>query len=515
MNTIKRIISYLLWVSSVVLIALSLTACESLPKQTWQSSKALDVSEARQTQLGQATAQDIAKHENLTGIFVLSDSRKAFASRALLTEVAEKTIDAQYYIWRNDITGILFLNGLLDAANRGVKVRLLLDDMNIKPLEPLLLSLNAHDNVEVRLFNPFKYRSLRIIDYVTFFSRVNRRMHNKSFTVDNTVTVIGGRNIGDEYFGASDELIFADVDVLAIGPSVEKVSTDFDRYWASESSVPLEIMNVFSASDSRLLAETAEQVRKSPKAEAYIEALRTDTSIQNLVQHDLPLVWAATHLISDDPAKGVGKAAPEELLSARLVEVIGHTASRLTIISAYFVPTEEGTKTLASFVKSGIEVTILTNSLEATDVAAVHSGYARYRKELVEAGVTLYEMRAGEYKTNMAVFGSSAASLHAKTFTIDGKRIFIGSFNFDPRSVNLNTELGFVIESPELALKMEQAFSQVPDNSYKVMLDDKGDLYWLEKRGDQEIYHSEEPNTGWWKSFGISVLSILPIEWLL
>lgn len=515
MNSIKKTISSLLWISSLVLFAMSLTACESLPKQTWLSSEALDLSEANHTRLGQATAKDIAKHDDLTGIFVLSDSRKAFASRALLTEVAEKTIDAQYYIWRNDITGVLLLNGLLDAANRGVKVRLLLDDMNVGALEPLLLALNTHNNVEVRLFNPFKFRSLRAIDYVTSFSRVNRRMHNKSFTVDNTVTVIGGRNIGDEYFGASDELIFADVDVLAIGPSVEKVSKDFDLYWASESSVPLEIMNDFSTSDSSLLAKTAEQVRKSPKAEAYVEVLRTDTAIQDLVQQDLPLVWARTNLISDDPAKGVGKAAPEELLSARLTEVIGHTASKLTIVSAYFVPTKEGAKALVNFVKSGIEVTILTNSLEATDVAAVHSGYARYRKELVEAGVTLYEMRAGEYKTNMAMFGSYAASLHAKTFTIDGKRIFIGSFNFDPRSVNLNTELGFVIESPELASKMEQAFSQVPDRSYKVMLDDNGDLYWLEKRGDQEIYHAEEPNAGWWKRFGVSVLSILPIEWLL
>lgn len=514
MNYIKNTMSYLLWVFIVAVTSMTLTACESLPAQTWQSTVALDMTAANQTRLGQAAINNTAGHEGATGIFVLSDSRKAFASRALLTEAAEKSIDVQYYIWRNDITGTLLLNGLLDAANRGVRVRLLLDDMNISPLEPLLLALNSHNNVEIRLFNPFQYRSIRAIDYVTSFSRVNRRMHNKSFTVDNTVTVVGGRNIGDEYFGASDELMFADVDVLAIGPVVEKVSDDFDLYWASESSIPLDVVNDFKAPNGKVLADAAEEIKSSPRATEYIEALRTDTAIQELIQHDLPLIWASTYLISDDPAKGTGKAAPEDLLSARLTEVIGTTASRLTIVSAYFVPTKAGTEALANFAKAGINVTILTNSLEATDVAAVHAGYARYRKQLIKAGVDLYEMRAGEYKTNMAMFGSSAASLHAKTFAIDGKRIFIGSFNFDPRSANLNTELGFVIESPELASRMEQAFAEAPERAYQVMLNDDGDLYWVEQRGEEEIYHTEEPYTGWWKRFGVSVLSVLPIEWL-
>lgn len=515
MSNLTNVMSYCLWVFFVAVSAMSLTACESLPKQTWQSSVALNMTEANQTRLGQAAIKNTAGHDHESGIFVLSDSRKAFASRAVLIEAAEKTIDAQYYIWRNDITGTLLLNGLLDAANRGVRVRLLLDDMNIAQLEPLLLALNSHNNVEIRLFNPFQYRSIRAIDYVTAFSRVNRRMHNKSFTFDNTVTVVGGRNIGDEYFGASDELMFADVDVLAVGPVVEKVSTDFDAYWASESAIPLEVMNDFSAPNGKVLKNAAEEVKNSPRATEYIEALRTDTAIQQLIQDDLPLIWAATYLISDDPAKGAGKAAAEDLLSARLTEVVGSTASRLTIVSAYFVPTKAGTEALANLAKAGINVTILTNSLEATDVAAVHAGYARYRKQLIKAGIDLYEMRAGEYKTNMAMFGSSAASLHAKTFAIDDKRIFIGSFNFDPRSANLNTELGFVIDSPELASKMEQAFAEAPERAYQVMLDDDGGLYWVEQRGEEQIFHSEEPYTGWWKRFGVSVLSVLPIEWLL
>lgn len=507
--------SFFVWLFFVAVSIMSFTGCGTLPARTWESSTALDLNEARQTTLGQAIAPIIAANANLTGVFTLENSRKAFATRALLSEAAEKSIDVQYYIWRNDITGTLFLNGLLDAAKRGVKVRLLLDDMNGDEPEPLLMALNSHENVEVRLFNPFIHRKVRAIDYVTALSRVNRRMHNKSFTVDNTVTIIGGRNIGDEYFGASDELMFADLDVIAIGPVVEEVSADFDRYWASESAYPLEKIVNKMVSNSSLLEQKAQKVKESLRAEQYIEALRADSAIQALIQHDLPLIWAPTYMISDDPAKGVGKSAPEALLSTRLKVVIGNATSSLTIVSAYFVPTKEGTKFLVNLAKSGVAVTILTNSLEATDVAAVHAGYARYRKRLIEAGIRLFEMQGGEDKTNMSVFGSSAASLHAKTFAVDGKRVFIGSFNFDPRSVNLNTELGFVIESPILASYMEKGFATAPQIAYQLKLNRHGDIYWLEQKNGTEIRHYKEPYTSWWKRFGVTMLSILPIEWLL
>jgi cardiolipin synthase C len=499
----------------VLISTIILAACQTPPPIMWDSSTALDMEMANQTKLGLAIATGRAAHADKSGIYTLGESRNAFASRMLLAGSAEQSLDLQYYIWRKDITGTLLLKALLDAAERGVRVRLLLDDMNDNELEPLLLALNSHNNVQIRLFNPFIYRSFRIIDYITAFSRVNRRMHNKSFTVDNTVTIVGGRNIGDEYFGASDDLMFSDVDVLAIGPVVADVSTDFDRYWASESSFPLEAIIEETAADSSLLEQTAAQVKESTQAADFFDALEKDTAINALLQQDLSLVWAATYLISDDPAKGVGKSEPEDLLSVRLSKVIGTTDSHLTIVSSYFVPTKAGAEALANLAKSGIKVTILTNSLEATDVAAVHAGYAKYRKQLVAAGVQLFEMRAGEQHTNMAMFGSSAASLHAKTFAIDSKRIFIGSFNFDPRSANLNTELGFVIESPELTKKMEQAFADAPEHAYRVMLTDQGDLYWLEQKDGEEVRYDKEPNTSWWVRFGVSLLAIFPIEWLL
>lgn len=498
-----------------VVISMSLTGCQAPPPIEWESSTALEMELASKTKLGLAIALGVGEHTDASGIYTLGESRNAFASRMSLAGSAEQSLDIQYYIWRKDITGTLMLKALLDAAERGVRVRLLLDDMNDNELEPLLLALNSHKNVQVRLFNPFIYRSFRLIDYLTDFSRVNRRMHNKSFTVDNTVTIVGGRNIGDEYFGASEDLMFSDVDVLAIGPVVAEVSADFDRYWASESAFPLQQIIETVAIDSSLLVQAAEQITESDKAADFFEALKNDSSINSLLQQDLAMIWATTFLISDDPAKGVGKGDPDDLLTARLSKVIGTTESHLTIVSSYFVPTQEGTEALAKLASTGVKITIITNSLEATDVAAVHAGYARYRKQLLAAGVHLFEMRAGEQQTNMAMFGSSAASLHAKIFTIDSKRIFIGSFNFDPRSANLNTELGFVIESPELTTKMEESFANASEHAYRVKLNAKGDLYWLEQKDGNEVRHNHEPNMGWWKRFGVSILALFPIEWLL
>ena len=497
--------------------AVMLTGCQALPPlDTRMPSHALDRGTARQTALCRASAPGATAHPGESGVFILADSRQAFATRALLAAAAEQTLDVQYYIWRNDITGTLLLKALLEAAERGVRVRLLLDDMNTSDLDPLLAALDTHENIEVRLFNPFAHRRLRFIDFITAFSRANRRMHNKSFTADNSATIVGGRNVGDEYFGASATLMFADADVLAVGPVVEAVSHDFDRYWASASAYPVDtLLPAPSHSAQREILDAAARVTRSAAANDYLDVLRADASIRALLLHDLPLLWAPTHMLSDDPAKGVGRALPEALLTARLREIIGGAVSRLTLVSAYFVPTKAGTDALVALAHAGVDITILTNSLEATDVAAVHAGYARYRKRLLRAGIHLYEMRAGEQKTNMKVFGSSAASLHAKTFSVDGARIFVGSFNFDPCSANLNTELGFIIESAELANRLDQAFDAAPTYAYRVMLSDTGALYWLEQRDGETVRHDDEPYTGRWKRLGVDVLSIFPIEWLL
>ncbi|ADJ27229.1 phospholipase D/Transphosphatidylase [Nitrosococcus watsonii C-113] len=491
--------------------------CQELPPlDTRIPSHAFGRDEVPNTALGREIARDTAAHPDESGVFALTEPRGAFAARAMLAATAEHTLDVQYYIWRHDITGTLMLKALLEAARRGVRVRLLLDDMTTASLDPMLAALDTHENVEVRLFNPFVHRKFRFIDFITAFARANRRMHNKSFTADNSATIVGGRNIGDEYFGASEHLMFADADVLAIGPVVKAVSWDFDRYWASASAYPAaSLLPPSSASAQAEIFGAAARVANGPEANKYLDALHEDGTIDALLTHNLPFIWAPTQMLSDDPAKGVGKASPEALLVTRLSKIIGAAVGRFTLISAYFVPTQAGTDALVALARRGVDITILTNSLEATDVAAVHAGYARYRKTLLEAGIVLYEMRSGNAKTNMAVFGSSAASLHAKTFSIDGERVFVGSFNFDPRSAQLNTELGFVIESAILAQRIAAQFNTAPQYAYRVMLSNDGNVYWLEQCDGKTLRHDEEPYTSIWKRMGVRLLSIMPIEWLL
>ncbi|MFD2190620.1 phospholipase D family protein [Pistricoccus aurantiacus] len=499
-----------------------LGGCQSLPSLEGRSQTgALSEAEASETTLGQAISPRAKEHPGESGILALSNPRKAFAARTLLAQAAERTLDVQYYIWQDDITGTLLFQALFDAAKRGVRVRLLLDDMNTAGLDPLLLALDSHANIEVRLFNPFVHRSFRPLDFILHFSRANRRMHNKSFTADNAATIVGGRNIADEYFGASENTMFADLDVLAVGPVVNEVSQDFDRYWASRSSYPLgDILKGSGSADGRELSEAVNKINNDEDARAYIEALRNSETIKGLIQGRLALEWAETRLISDDPAKGVGEASNEALLTYRLNPVIGEAQTELELVSAYFVPTKVGAEALVELAQKGVDIKVLTNSLEATDVIPVHAGYAKRRKTLLKAGITLYEIRGASAQAdatqNTGPFGSSAASLHAKTFAVDDERLFVGSFNFDPRSAKLNTELGFVIESPELAKRVSQTFeTNVPKNAYLVKLSQDGDLYWLAQQNGKLERFDTEPNTSIWKRIGVYITAKLPIEWLL
>ncbi|NLC71091.1 MAG: phospholipase D family protein [Desulfuromonadaceae bacterium] len=482
---------------------------------------ALSPTEAKNTRLGQALSPLLKINPGRTGVFPLADAHDAFAARMILAQVAERTLDIQYYIWRGDMTGTLLFEALHAAADRGVRVRLLLDDNNTSRIDATLAALTTHPNIEVRLFNPFRYRALRFFDFMTDFARVNRRMHNKSFTADNQVTIVGGRNIGDEYFGAMDSLVFADLDVIAMGPVVRELSHEFDRYWSSASSWPADrILPPADPARIEELAAAATRTERNPAAAAYMEALRRAPIIRQMLEGKLNPEWAITRMVSDDPAKVLGKAKPERMIIPQLREAIGEPTAEVELVSPYFVPTKAGVKALSAFSHKGVRIQVLTNSLNATDVAAVHAGYAKRRKALLKAGVKLFELRRKSSKSKgdkrVGPFGSSGSSLHAKTFSVDRSRIFIGSFNFDPRSAQLNTELGFVIESSTLAREIETAFNEfIPQNAYEVKLSRKGRLYWLERRGKKVIRHDKEPGATFWKRTGITILSWLPIEWLL
>ncbi len=479
-----------------------------------------EMSLAHDTRLGRAITPVRATHPDECGILALDDSLDAFAARYRLAEMAERTLDIQYYIWENDMSGRLLLSVILDAATRGVQVRMLLDDNNTVGLDDTLRMLDAHPNIEVRLFNPFSFRTIRALGYLTDFARLNRRMHNKSFTIDGEVTLIGGRNVGDAYFGTGKQPLFSDLDVLAIGPVVKDVAEDFERYWSCKSVATLQKVLDIPEQDIVQHIRIPESWYNDTTAQRYLNKLESTRFATHLEAGTLPLLWAKTRLLSDDPRKGQGKARPHTLLPQRIVNVMGMPEQQIDIIASYFVPTRAGVAQLLQLVRKGVKIAILTNSLAANDVAAVHAGYARWRKKLLRHGIELYELKPTQENRRQphdrGLTGNSGSSLHAKTFSIDGKKVFIGSFNFDPRSAMLNTEMGFVIDSEPLAQLIHKRFLQSQrDVAWELRLDRWGRINWIEQNDGQEIVWKKEPKTRFWERMLVRLASRLPIEWLL
>ncbi len=460
-------------------------------------------------------------HAEQSGLIALHDARESLAARVLLADAATRTLDVQYYIWRNDLSGTLLFEAIRRAADRGVRVRLLLDDNNTGGMDGVLAALDSHPRIEIRLFNPFRQRRWRWLGYLTDFSRLNRRMHNKSFTADALATIVGGRNIGDEYFDAGKQALFVDLDVLGIGPVADAVEQDFERYWNSASAIPAARVLAAAGTDALAHFAVAANARvQGPKAMAYLDSIRRSTLVQDLQARRQALVWAPARLVSDDPKKGLAHAKESDLLAARLARILGEVERELRIISPYLVPTRRGAAGICARARAGVDVSVLTNSLEATDVLAVHAGYAKRRHELLRAGVKIYELRRQSparkrWWRAQGLHGSSASSLHAKTFSVDRKRLFIGSFNFDQRSVHLNTEMGIVIDSFEMAAASADAFEQgVAENAYAVRLHGHR-LEWIERNDGVETVHRREPGSTFWQRAFVTVLSWLPIDWLL
>ena len=466
--------------------------------------------------LATAIANRVANQSGKTGVLALQDGDDAFAARIMLADAAVSSIDAQYYIWRGDMTGYLMLDALRRAADRGVRVRLLLDDNGISGLDPALAALEAHRNINVRLYNPFILRRFKILSYGFDFFRLNRRMHNKSFTVDGLVTILGGRNIGDEYFNIGPATIFVDLDVLAVGAIVPKVSTDFDRYWAAPSVHPIgPIIGPTNGGDP--IGNRLTQFRSHPQFAEYRDALKHSELVSAMTKGDFDLEWTQAILVGDDPIKGRGAVPREDLLATRLRQAVGEVQTNIDIVSPYLVAGATGAKAFASLQNRGVMVRILTNSLEATDVVPVHAGYAKRRRALLRAGITLFELhsRAGmdTRAAKKGVFGSSGASLHAKTFAVDNARIFVGSFNFDPRSIALNTEMGLLIESPQMAEELHAAFDLgLPGLAWKVERMN-GKVVWIDRANDMMV--TREPGSTALKRMIVAIVGWLPVEWLL
>lgn len=480
------------------------------------------------TRLGQGIAPLVKAHPGKSGFFVLGNGVDAFVARLAFAVAAERTLDVQYYLFHDDATGRLLAGYLMQAADRGVRVRLLLDDMDMGGRDAGLAAIAQHPNIEIRLFNPFPSRGMRYLNFLTHFGTVTRRMHNKSFTVDNQVTIVGGRNIGDEYFEAADAVNFGDMDVLAAGPIVREVSTAFDRYWNSDLAFPLDALG--AKADPELLARARKhltgQIDALPDS-GYGRRLRDSQLTRRLEDGDLDLFWGQARLLYDLPEKVLTDPDDRSThLGPELTSLLASVENDLILVSPYFVPGREGAHLLRSLVERGRRVTVLTNSLAATDVPAVPAGYARYRRSLVEAGVELYEMRpsTGGEETGQRRWGQSQASLHAKTMVFDRKQVLVGSMNLDPRSSLLNTEMGILIESAELARAIaDWRDRRLPEVAWRVDLE-RGDsphasageeapLVWVSRaQGRETRRYDIDPESGLWARIQAMLLRLLPIE---
>ncbi|MDM0113624.1 phospholipase D family protein [Variovorax sp. J22R133] len=513
-------------------LVLLFTGCASLPSQD-QRTETRALTNTADTGLGKAVRGETSQHPGKSGIHALPVANEAFAARILLAESAQRTLDLQYYIWHRDTTGELLWEAVWAAAERGVRVRALIDDANTKGLDPMLATLDTHPNIEIRLFNPFASRKFRASGFITDFTRLNHRMHNKSFTADNQVSIVGGRNIGDEYFGANMEVGFQDLDVMAIGPVVQEVSDEFDLFWNSASAYPAANMLPTAPSDGvAQLRAGWSAVHDKPDAKNYVAATRQTPLVQQVAQRKVPFEWTTAKVLHDDPAKALSSSDRKDLqMLPRLEQALGKPETELDLVSPYFVPGKEGTAGLVTLAKRGVKVRVLTNSLSATDVAPVHAGYAKYRKELLEAGITVYELKPGAAVPSLkeddrsggglpgsgsGSGGGSAASLHAKTFASDRKRIFVGSFNLDPRSARLNTEMGVVIDSPVIANGLAtQLDKRLSNEAYLVRLKPDGSIEWVEGSATGDKVFATEPGSSGMRRLWVDFLGVLPIEWML
>ena len=502
----------------VLVLSATLAGCASVDFDYPKSeSSALPTIETSATYLGRQVGDVVAAHPGEAGFYPIYDGIDSLASRLLLAERAERTIDAQYFLIHDDIIGQVFVNALLRAANRGVRVRFLLDDILSQGLDPGLAALDAHPNVVVRIFNPFAHRRARALD-VGSMGRITRRMHNKSFTIDNQVTLIGGRNIAAEYFDARPGGNFSDLDVLAIGPVVPEVSSMFDTYWSHRAAVPIAALADAPDDAEERLATLGEKVRRSLESAAnskYSEAVRAST-LRYIETDASAFVWAPYDLVFDSPDKSSSKTAdPAQSITTRMRASLGTIEDSLFVVTPYFVLAREEIENFRALRDRGVEVTVLTNGLAANNHSAVHSGYMSARKPLLEKGVDLYELRANldEPADKKLPKAASVTTLHAKAFAVDGKSVFIGSFNWNQRSINRDTELGVIIHSPQIANEfVERVSGALPEQSFRVSLNGSNDLRWTVLENGQEIVAKKEPQTGFWKRFSAGFMRILPIK---
>jgi putative cardiolipin synthase len=503
-----------------------LAGCASLPANP-ERTPSYAITDNGDTLLARSLAPRLAQNPGQSIFYPLGAGPDALTARMALARAAQKTLDLQYYSFDADTTGSALLGELIDAADRGVRVRLLIDDFHTSKQDKLWAALDAHPSIEVRLFNPFASRGARWVQLAFDFGRLDRRMHNKQMVVDNLVGVIGGRNIGDAYFSAKPDLDFSDLDIMVAGPVVPVASKVFDQYWNSESAYPVAAL----LPEGKEEPETLRGIRKDIEAKSdlahaspFVQELLDSGLAHGIEAGHLPGYVGTARVIADKPDKiEESPDDPSTHAVPRLRALMEKAQTELVLVSPYFLP-DDNEKWLTGIAARGVKVRVLTNSFAATDVSAVHAGYARHREALLNAGIELYELKptanaelARDRGRLTSTFASSRAALHAKAYVVDRRLLFVGSLNLDPRSDRLNTEMGVVLDSPALASRLvEDMEKHLPEIAWHVALrkDEFGheSLTWTTYEQGKEVTTDKEPGMSVWQHIGIDFLGLLPVE---
>ena len=492
-------------------------ACATAPFD-YPKEHSVAITDTAETTIARDVSKWTSAHGGMSGFYTLQSGMDAFGIRLELMEIAERGIDAQYFLMKDDAAGHIFAAALLQAADRGVRVRFLLDDIFTSFDDNLLSLLNQHPKIQVRLYNPIARRGIFAFNFMGDFKRANRRMHNKSFTVDNQVTVVGGRNLADEYFELNSDVVFLDFDVVGFGPVAADVSDKFDLFWNDSRSVPME------AFDDDVRHRDLDDVRAdlgtdvvSNYREIYAQALDSQL-IHDLYDNRVPLYPANAEVISDDPAKLVNEVGEDQqILVNHLADLASEAKSEIIVVTPYFVPLKSGVDFWREIVANGVRVIILTNSLASNNHAAVHSAYAKYRRPMLEAGVELYEARANA--VDLAPPGAKVTperlTLHTKGVIFDREIIYAGSLNLNPRAIDLNSEMGIVIRSPEMAEDLAQSvLGDLSEFAYRVELTDDGKLQWRCTIDGTEVIETGEPLATGGQRFKAFLMKIVPDQQL-
>jgi len=518
-----------------IAVAAFVSGCATLPPgSSYPKTESSALAQPELTRLGRQFADAARRNPGASGFRMLAVGVDGFLARVQMIDAAERTLDLQYFIFRTDETGKLLAAAVLRAADRGVRVRLMLDDGETKPGDEQMAALDAHPQIEIRVYNPFAYRGsslfLRGLEFSFNSARLDYRMHNKLMVVDNSIALVGGRNVGDQYFQIDPESQYADDDVFAAGPMVQRLSATFDEFWNCALAIPARALTKGMTSEAALAKyrEVLTAHRQQVKADGmdYSTRIASGEPLASILSGKLPLIWARAQLVYDSPDK---KSVDKGQMVGRLMHkpvaaAVADVQSELLMISPYLIPGDEGMQLFADLRKRNVTVRILTSSLEATTVILAQAGYMKYRVPLLEMGAELYEIRSllgnsrGSGQTaSISRFGNY--SLHAKLFVLDRERLFIGSMNFDQRSMHLNTEIGLIIDSPELAQQAARRFEAMasPPNSYQVLLQPRDggrppELIWRTQEQGKLVDYDREPARNNAQRLQVKLLRLVAID---